>query len=587
MDVNNPTYTLKDLEDDLCDPMSAQRSTLQNILTSLQSVSFLKKRGIGPHTTLEEFVEMHPITTYDDYESLVNAVADGDSAPSHLIGDEEDNDDDALLGFFLTSGTSRGRNKLIPKMKRDLALRFSLFNLLTEVLAKEGLPGGFSDGQCLTTAQKGMIIQTKSGLPAGGATSLNYADPKMHPMLQKFMLSPVNLVLLDSAHQIVTYAHLLIGLTRREEVNRVSNNYSNETLELFILLEENCNILVSHLRHGVHATVEGLVDQESLEILQPIIGDGHPDLADFVQTECRKGFDGILIRLFPNCKYVSSITSGTMLPYAKKLKKYTGAIPIVSSLYGASEGFLGLNMDPLQKQSDVPLYTILPRSTSFFEFQPFPNENNLAPVTLDKVEIGGIYEVIVTSYNSLFRYRLGDVVRVVKFKAKTPVVEFFHRSNAVLSLSHEFMTERHLINSVFHIQKKCGIRVRDYVFDANTSCVPPHYLMYYEAEAGADGKPNVSAALDKALEDENSYYKVKRSGNRLGEASAVEVRKGTFGEYKALMVTGGADPGQFKTPRVVNNERLRAILIKSSNHGVSVEREVGVDEKMESTQLNQ
>jgi len=563
MDPYAATYSLKELEVDLRDPMSAQRATLKQILTSLRSVSFLRNHGIGPVTTMEEYARAHPVTTYDDYEPLVNAVADGAAEPSELIGARGENGGDALLGFFMTSGTSRGRNKLVPKMKGDLAFRYGAFGLAGDTLKREGLPDPFSGegGRSLGTLQKGTVIVTGSGLLAGGASSLGFADPKMHPMLQRAMVSPVEIILLDSPHTIVVYSHLIVALTRREEVARISNGYVNQTLELFLLLEEKWNLLIGHLRCGIAGTVDGLVDQDSLKILQPILGDGRPDLADLVEKECSAGFAGILTRLFPNCAYVSSITSGAMMPYTDKVKRYTGAVPIISSLYCASEAVIGLNLDPLQRESDTPLYTLLPRSTSFLEFQRFPTKEDDVPVTMDKLHIGEVYEVIVTSYNCLFRYRLGDVVRVSKFHHKTPVVEFLHRSSAVMSLSNELMTERHLMDAVSRACKERGAQVKDFVFDADRDCVSPRYIMYYEVEGDAKAFPNMDAALDKALSIENSNYKMKRSDNRLGGVKTVEVGQGVFGRYKTLMLKTGTDPTQYKVPRVVNSESLRAMLL--------------------------
>jgi len=575
-------YSLKDLEEDLQDPMSAQREILKNILTALQSVKYLKDRGIGPETTMEEYTQTYPITTYDDYESLFNAVADGVAKPSELTGvtsdegnDEEQKSKDALLGFFMTSGTSKGKNKLIPKMKNDLALRFGSMGLVCETLVRAGLPDIFQ-GPGLSVAQKGHVITTASGLMAGGATSLSYVDPISRSMVQKSMTSPIEIALLDSPYTVVVYAHLLVGLVRRKEVLRMSNPYVNQTLDLFLLLEEKFNLVVDHLRYGISETVEGLVDQDSLKILRPILSEGNPSLADFVEKECGAGFDAILPRIFPNCAYILSITSGTMLPYAEKMKKYTGTIPIISPLYGASEATIGLNLDPLQRESpDAPLYTLLPRSTSFLEFQPFgtvgteeenkEDNDNSAPVTMDKLQIGGTYEIIVTSYNCLFRYRLGDVIRVVRFEHNTPVVFFLHRSSAVLSLCNELMTERHLMDAVLNVNKEYGdFNIKDFVIDADRDCVPPRYIMYYEKEGDAVVNPlDIATALDRALMIVNSNYQHKRDGKRLAEVKAIEVESGTFGRYKELMFTTGTDPGQYKVPRVVNNKRLKSMLLES------------------------
>lgn len=45
----------------------------------------------------------------------------------------------------------------------------------------------------------------------------------------------------------------------------------------------------------------------------------------------------------------------------------------------------------------------------------------------EEVTVGSYYEVVITSIDGLYRYRMGDVVRVTGFYNKTPLLEFGHR----------------------------------------------------------------------------------------------------------------------------------------------------------------
>jgi hypothetical protein len=38
-----------------------------------------------------------------------------------------------------------------------------------------------------------------------------------------------------------------------------------------------------------------------------------------------------------------------------------------------------------------------------------------------------IYEVVITNSSGLYRYRMGDMIRVVGFHNKAPIVEFMYR----------------------------------------------------------------------------------------------------------------------------------------------------------------
>jgi len=45
-----------------------------------------------------------------------------------------------------------------------------------------------------------------------------------------------------------------------------------------------------------------------------------------------------------------------------------------------------------------------------------------------KVELGELYEMVYTSQTGLYRYRTGDIVKIVDFFHQTPVYEFHFRS---------------------------------------------------------------------------------------------------------------------------------------------------------------
>ena len=44
-----------------------------------------------------------------------------------------------------------------------------------------------------------------------------------------------------------------------------------------------------------------------------------------------------------------------------------------------------------------------------------------------QLEVGGVYELVLTTRMGLYRYRIGDVVRIVKFRGQCPVYEFMYR----------------------------------------------------------------------------------------------------------------------------------------------------------------
>ena len=84
-----------------------------------------------------------------------------------------------------------------------------------------------------------------------------------------------------------------------------------------------------------------------------------------------------------------------------------------------------------------------------FEFLPVSELDAPRPrcVHMSELRDGESYEIVISNHAGLYRYRLGDVVRIVGFEGKTPVFEFEYRRGNVLDLVGEKTTEQHLRNA--------------------------------------------------------------------------------------------------------------------------------------------
>ena len=72
----------------------------------------------------------------------------------------------------------------------------------------------------------------------------------------------------------------------------------------------------------------------------------------------------------------------------------------------------------------------------FFEFIPVDEEGAEA-VTMDKLEVGKRYELIISNHSGFYRYRMKDVILVTGFHNATPMVEFQYRIDKTVSLMGE------------------------------------------------------------------------------------------------------------------------------------------------------
>lgn len=157
--------------------------------------------------------------------------------------------------------------------------------------------------------------------------------------------------------------------------------------------------ICTDIREGtVHERVSDPELRSSVqEILSP-----NPDLADFIERECAKGWPGIIERLFPNLQYIMSIYSGSMFPYIAPTRNYAGSVPLMNGDYGSSESWIAVNLDP-RAPTESASYTIIP-DFAYFEFIPvnrdstgfeFVEDNEIAG--LADVKLGQEYEIVLTT----------------------------------------------------------------------------------------------------------------------------------------------------------------------------------------------
>ncbi|KAL2522532.1 Auxin-responsive GH3 family protein [Forsythia ovata] len=139
-----------------------------------------------------------------------------------------------------------------------------------------------------------------------------------------------------------------------------------------------------------------------------------------------------------------------MAQYIPTLDYYSGCLPILCTLYASSECYFGINLKPMSKPSEAS-YTIMP-NMGYFEFLPHDPINSVllshdSPprlVDLVDVEVGKEYELVITTYAGLCRYRVGDILRVTGFHNSAPQFKFIRRQNVLLSIDSDKTDESEL-----------------------------------------------------------------------------------------------------------------------------------------------
>jgi len=261
-----------------------------------------------------------------------------------------------------------------------------------------------NNGKALGFVYSSKQFKTEGGVLAGTATTNVFRSPGFRTAMkaiQSPFCSPDEVIFGPDFHQSL-YCHLLCGLIFREEIQMVSSTFAHSIVSAFRTFEQVWEELCLDIKEGVlssKVTVPSVRTAMS-KLLKP-----DPELANLIHNKCMglSNWYGLIPELFPNVKYVYGIMTGSMEPYLKKLRHYAGEVPLLTSDYGSSEGWIATNVKP-RVPPELATYTVLPQ-IGYFEFIPLTETNAddsflcMDPklVGLTDVKVGEEYEIVITN----------------------------------------------------------------------------------------------------------------------------------------------------------------------------------------------
>lgn len=365
------------------------------------------------------------------------------------------------------------------------------------------------------------------------------------------------------------YTQMLCGLLERQQVLRLGAVFASGLLRAIRFLQLNWRLLADDIRTGTlnPKITDPAIKDCMVRILKP-----DPELAEFVSSECSKeNWEGIITRIWPNTKYLDVIVTGAMAQYIPTLDYYSGGLPMACTMYASSECYFGLNLNPMCKPSEVS-YTIMP-NMAYFEFLPHEPTNSSgdsSPKLVDMVdvEMGKEYELVITTYAGLYRYRVGDILRVTGFHNSAPQFHFVRRKNVLLSIDSDKTDEAELQKAVENASKlltEFNTSVVEYTSYADTGTIPGHYVIYWELLVKDQANSPSGELLNRcclAMEESlNSVYRQGRvADNSIGPLEIRVVKNGTFEELMDYAISRGASINQYKVPRCVNFTPIMELL---------------------------
>ena len=242
-------------------------------------------------------------------------------------------------------------------------------------------------------------------------------------------------------------------------------------------------------------------------------------------------------------------------PYREEYRKLMAGLDMhYVENYNASEGFFAVQND----MSD-PAMLLTIDNDIFYEFIPLGKGEEDA-VDITGVEEGKVYELVITSSNGLWRYRIGDTVHVASVN---PVkITVAGRTKCFINAFGEELMEENAEKAIAEVCRQTGASIENYtaapVYAKGNRRGHHQWLIEWDVEP-AD-KQDFARRLDNELRKLNSDYDAKRNGTIfLDPLEITDAESGAFNRWLQNMGSGKLG-GQRKVPRLSNDRTILASM---------------------------
>ena len=241
-------------------------------------------------------------------------------------------------------------------------------------------------------------------------------------------------------------------------------------------------------------------------------------------------------------------------PYRPVFQKLIGRAVDTVELFPASEGFFAYQDQPKQEG-----LLLLLNNDIFYEFIPVAKFGTDEEVrySLEEVQMGENYVLILSTSAGLWGYNIGDTVRFVSLSPYRLVVT--GRVKHFISAFGEHVIGKEVETAMKQAIEDTDIRIKEFTVAPQIS--PSEGLPYHEWLVEFENQPeNLEAfahALDQVMQQQNVYYYDLIQGKVLRPLVVSPVKEKGFQDY---MKSIGKLGGQNKVPRLSNDRKIADAL---------------------------
>ncbi|MCZ6888040.1 MAG: GH3 auxin-responsive promoter family protein [Gammaproteobacteria bacterium] len=501
-------------------PRRTQLRLLRKILKANRNTAFGRQHGFQNIRTFEDYRKHVAVQSY---ESLRLLIEEQDRSGSAALTAEQP------AMYAQTSGTT-GAPKYIPVLASSLKQHRECQNLFSYVQFRAG--HGAYDGRLLAIVSPAVEGHLETGTPYGSTSGHLYRN--MPAIMRAKYVLPWQVFTIED-YDLKYLLILRLAIVQRN-ITYMSTANPSTLLRLITLLDQHRLELLHDVQTGTFSRaselppdiVHAIRDRLSCSTAR------RDELTEILQRE-----NPAIRDLWPYLKLLATWTSGScgiaLKPVRASLPKGTRVAELG---YLSSEFFGTITVEPASRGLPTHLH-------NFFEFVAKQSWETGDPefLTLDQLELGGEYYVLVTTQSGLYRYFMNDIVRVTGRFQRTPTIEFVQKGKGVTSITGEKLYESQVIQAVKAAEAEVGASTSFFILVADPEAAVYRLLI---EPAGSLDASHFSMHLDRHLCGINLEYAHKRSSGRLAAVVVSVLRPGAAEAYKMECLARGQREGQFK-----------------------------------------
>jgi hypothetical protein len=519
----------------LSGPHESQVRVLRQILDENGNTDFGRQHAFARITSMDDYRKAVPIRDYSGFEPWIARAAAGERNVLTL--------EDPVL-FFMSSGTT-GNSKKIPVTRSFMrqtffpfyfALWAGLVDHVPEALMREDATYN------LKFDRRKKYPVTSSGRPHLGVSQVDFEGMFGERLIEPGTLAPwgsLPVDLADDDH--VTRAYVRLCLTAQHDLRCIVGFNPALVAALPWQLARWWPRILKDIHDG---TVCGR------KAMAP-----NPGRASALERLASHFGTLLPSHVWPNMRALCSWNTGISSLYMPRVAESFGPnVRVLPAPVAASEGPVALALDRHATAGSPVVTGVL------HEFLDADEEIRADSETIDlcDLEIGREYHVVMSQPGGLYRYALGDIVRVVDRVGSVPRLEYAGRHTLSNSVG-ERLRESHVIRALKAALLATGQEVNNVTcrIGSGVQQVRRYEVAIAPREPFFPGETKLlETVFDRTLQDVARGYRDARQGARLGKAVFHLTAPDAFFREWEARIASGVRPPQAKDRMFTHDDAL-------------------------------